>query len=225
VVTRAVLPNGPAHRLVQALLHAGYQVAFCALPLPGASRWRAEQMLPGDAKPKIVVDKACPVPATRELRSVPDLASFAWQLRRPGHREVVLVGCDALSYLEAAAAFLSAPIRVKASAVWFVDWSAQRLQHPLSAAAYHLAARSALRVANVAAAISPEAADAVASLRPRPGKVLVVPNQPLDLGVGVAWGERPPSVAYVGGLSDQQGVSVLLASYYLPKNRGSDQGV
>lgn len=38
VVTHAVLPNGRGHRLVQALLHDGYDVAFCATPLRGASR-------------------------------------------------------------------------------------------------------------------------------------------------------------------------------------------
>lgn len=212
VVTHAMLPNGPSHRLVQALLHDGYDVAFCATPLPGASRWRAERMLPGAQAPEILVDEPRPVPPLRELRSAVDVAQFAWQLARSGCREVILVGCDPVSFLEAAAAFRSAPLRVRASAVWFVDWSAQRLQHPATAAAYRWATRGALRLADVTAAISAPATDALASVgRPR-SAIMVLANQALHVGTGPAWAERPLSVAYVGGLSEQQGVDVLLGA-------------
>ncbi|MDA8266911.1 MAG: glycosyltransferase [Actinomycetota bacterium] len=125
---------------------------------------------------------------------------------------MVLVGCDPVSFLEAAVAFRSVPIRVRASAVWFVDWSAQRLQQPVTAAAYRLVARVALGLADLAAAISPAAASELTHVGRRRHEVLVLANQPLDLGTGPAWVDRPQSVAYVGGLSEQQGVDVLLGA-------------
>jgi len=190
VVTHAMLPNGPSHRLVQAPLHDGHDVAFCATPLPSASRWRAERMLPGAQAPEILADEPRSVPPLQELRSTVDLTQFAWQLARSGRHEVVLVGCDPVSFLEAAAAFRSAPIRVRATAVWFVDWSAQRLQRRATATAYRLATRGALRLADVTAAIFPQAADAIIRVgRPRRA-VVVLANQPLRLGTGVAWPER-----------------------------------
>ncbi|MDA8280421.1 MAG: glycosyltransferase [Actinomycetota bacterium] len=212
VVTHAMLPNGASHRLAQALLHDGHDVAFCAMPLPGASRWRAERMLPGARTPEVLVDEPRPVPPLRELRSAAGVVRFAWQVAKSGCREIVLVGCDPVSFLQAVAAFRSAPVRVRASAVWFVDWSAQRLQHPTTAAAYRLVTRTALRLADVTAAISPEAAEAMAGVtRPR-RNIVVLANQALHVGTGPAWAERPLSVAYVGGLSQHQGVDVLLGA-------------
>jgi len=212
IATHALLPNGPSHRLVATLLEEGYDVAFCATPLSGASRWRSERMWPGAQTPAVLLDEARPVPPLREVHSALEVTQFAWQLARSGCREVVLVGCDPVSFLEAVVAFRSAPLRVRASAAWFVDWSAQRLQHRASATAYRLATRGALRLADVTAAISPQAAGALAGVgRPR-RDILVLANQPLHLGVGVGWAERRQSVAYAGGLSEQQGVDVLLGA-------------
>lgn len=212
VATHAMLPNGAAHRLVQALLGEGYDVAFCALPLPGGSRWRSEQMLPGEQTPRILVDEQRRVPPMRELHSAVEFTRFAWQLAKSGHREVVLVGCDPVSFLEVVAAFRTAPIRVRAKAAWFVDWSAQRLQHFASAVAYRVVTRGALRLADVAAAISPQAADAITRVGCPRRPIVVLANQPLQMSSGVVWTERSRSVVYVGGLSQQQGVDVLLGA-------------
>jgi len=212
VVTHVMLPNGPAHRLVQALLREGYEVAFCAVPLPGVSHWRAERMLFGEQTPQVLVDEDRHVPPTHEFRSLADFTKFAWQLSMSGRRDVVLVGCDPVSFLEAIAAFRSAPIRVRARVAWFVDWSAQRLERQATAAAYRLAARWALRMADVTAAISPQAADAITRVgRPR-GEVMVLANQPLRVKTEVPWCERTKSVVYLGGLSRPQGVEVLLGA-------------
>jgi len=212
VVTHVMLPNGPAHRLVQALLREGYEVAFCAVPLPGVSHWRAERMLFGEQKPQVLVDEERHVPPTHELRSLADFTKFAWQLSMSGRRDVVLVGCDPVSFLEAIAAFRSAPIQVRARVAWFVDWSAQRLERQATAAAYRLATRWALRMADVTAAISPQAADAITRVgRPR-GEVVVLANQPLRVKTEVPWSERAKSVVYLGGLSEPQGVKVLLGA-------------
>lgn len=92
-------------------------------------------MLPGAQTPEVRRDQSRPGPPLRKLRSAVDVHEFARQLARSGCRKVVLVGCDPVSSLEAAVAFRTAPVRVRASAAWFVDWSAQRLQHPATAVA------------------------------------------------------------------------------------------
>lgn len=209
VVTHAEMPNGAAHRLVRALRDAGHEVAFCATPLVGASRWRAERCVPGRG-PGLLVDETRRVPPFREPLNALELGRFAWEVASAGYRELLLVGCDPVVFLEAAVAFAASPIRVRAKAAWFVDWSAQRLTHPVFAAAYRLATRGAVTLADVSAAISPAAAAVVASTAGQGHDVMVLANQPLHLGTGPAWTRRRQAVAYVGGLSAHQGVDILL---------------
>jgi len=219
VVSYTMLPNGSEHRLVQALLADGYDVAFCGMPPRGASRWRAEQMQPGSQAPAVPTDDPRRDPPVREVRSALDVRRLAWKPAKSGCREVVLAGYDPVTFLEAMAVFHSAPLRKRANAVRFVDWSAQRLQHPATAAAYRLATRGALRLADILAAISPTAAEALASAGGRFSDMLVLVNQPLQMGTSRDWEERPASVAHVGGLSEQQGVDVLLgAAEFLGRN-------
>ena len=212
VLTHAELPNGAAHRLVGALLRAGSEVGLCAMPLPGASRFRSEQMLPGEPLAAPLVDDPRPVPWRQELRSSLEVARYAWRVARAGRTELVVVGCDPVSFLEGVAAFHTAPVRVRAAAAWFVDWSAQRLQQRSTRAAYLAATHGTLRLADVAAAISPAAAEALSQVgRPR-HEVLVLSNQPLPVGSGPPWSARRLSVAYLGGLSEHQGAEVLLGA-------------
>ena len=98
VASHAVLPNGPAHRLVGSLREQGYPVGFCALPLPGGPRWRSERVIPG-REPGLLIDEPRRVPARQEVMSMLELQRFAWQMARAGHREVVLVACDSLVFL------------------------------------------------------------------------------------------------------------------------------
>lgn len=212
VVTHAMLPNGSSHRFVRALQREGYDVAFCATPLPGASMWRAERMLPGSAVPQVLADKGRPVPLIYEMRAVIDLGQFAWKLANMGYEKVILIGCDPLSFLEAITAFRCSPVRLSASAVWFVDWSAQRLQHPVTAVGYRAISRASMRLANITAAISPAAADALGSLRRSSRDVVVLPNLPMPAQRPVPWAQRERVVAYVGGLSEQQGVAILIGA-------------
>lgn len=209
VLTHADLPNGPAHRLVAALRQAGYPVGMCAVPLPGAASFRAETLLPGSTGAAVVAD-ARPVKSRQELRSAIDLARFAWSVAREGRKDLVLVGCDPVSFVEGLVAFRLAPIRVRAAAVWFVDWSAQRLERRLTGAVYLGATRVALGWADVVAAISPAAGEVLAGIGRGRHEVLVLPNQPLASGSGPAWASRPLAVGYVGGLSDHQGADILL---------------
>lgn len=212
VVTHADLPNGAAHRMVGALLQAGYEVGLCAVPLPGASRHRSERILPGAPLSEPLIDDFRPVSSVREVRSTLEVARFAWSVARQGSRELVFVGCDPVSFLEGIAAFHLAPVRVRASAAWFVDWSAQRLQKRSTAAAYIAATKLALRLADVAAAITPAAAAALERIGKPRHPILVLTNQPLPVGPGRPWSGRPHSVAYIGGLSDHQGAEVLLGA-------------
>lgn len=210
VVTHAMLPNGAAHRLAQTLLHDGIAVGLCATPLPGAPRWREERLFPQQQVPQVLVDERRPVPLTQEFRSAISLCRFARAIRRSSLSDLVLVGCDPLSFLEAMAAFRCARVHIRASAAWFVDWSAHRLERPVEALAYRSTSTAALRLADVPAAISPFAADALTRTAKIRKDVLVLPNQALQLGPGPVWEERPLRVVYMGGLSDQQGTAVLL---------------
>lgn len=209
IVTHALLPNGAAHRLVGALRDDGQRVGFCAIPFPGGVRWRAERVIPG-RESNVLVDEARHVSPLRETFSALDIGRFAWQMASSGCRDVVLVGCDPLVFLEAVAAFGSSPVRVRTKVAWFVDWSAQRLAHAVPAAAYRLATRTTLALADVTAAISPAAADAVAGVGRHRHDVAVLANQPLHLGSIPSWSDRRQAVAYVGGLSAHQGVAILL---------------
>ena len=212
VVTHAELPNGPAQRLVGALLRTGHVVGLCGTPLPGASRFRSERMLPGASSPGYLVDLPRSVPWRQELRSTIDVAQFAWSVARQGRRELVVVGCDPLSFLEGVASFRVARVRLRASAAWFVDWSAHRLERRATAGAYLAATRAALRLADVVAAITPAAAGALDAVGRARHEILVLGNQPIPVDRGPMWTERPPSVAYLGGLSDHQGAGVLLGA-------------
>lgn len=212
VATHAVLPNGPAHRLVTALQTCGHAVALRGIPLLGASRRRSEQLLPGATEPEVLADIERTVAWWQELASGVDMGRFAWDLARYGSRDVILVGCDAVSFLLASAAATASPLSVRRRAVWFVDWSAQRLDGAVSGLAYRMVTHTALAIADVAAAISPAAAGAVAAQARRPVGVLTLPNLPLRWPLLVPWDRRPPGVVYVGGLSEHQGVSVLLGA-------------
>lgn len=220
VMTHADLPNGPAHRLVGSLQQAGHEVGLCAMPLPGASRLRSEQMLPGAPTAASLVEDPRRVPWQRELRSSLEVARFAWRVARGGRRDLVVVGCDPVSFLEGVAACHVAPVRVKASAAWFVDWSAQRLQRRFTRTAYLAATRGALRLADVVAAITPAAAAALKLVGRSRHEVLVLANQPLALAPGPSWSTRPFSIVYLGGLSDHQGADVLLGAARILGQKG-----
>lgn len=210
VVTHALLPNGAAHRLVRSLQARGRSVAFCALPLPGGSRRRAEELLPPESESIVLVNEAGPVRPWEEARVVGALGHFTRRVAALHCERYVLVACDPLAYSEARLATRVLGPRKVRRAVWLVDWSAQRLRHPVPGSAYRVITSFALHDADEAAVISVEAASALAQLAPSGRKLSVLPNQPLRLGSPRAWTERPERVAYLGGLSDVQGAKLLV---------------
>lgn len=214
VVTHALLPNGAAHRLVDALRGRGIKVAFCALPMPGAERWRAELVLEGRGHITSTTDLPLRVPMSRLATNVAGAIGFARHLRRLGITRPVLVGCDPVSYLQGAAALRVAGIRPAVEVAWFVDWSAQRLERRLEGAAYRRAVQLAARRADVVYAISSAAArgvEEVVSNRRRPGPVGVLPNLPMSFAGGPPMDLRAPRVVYMGGLRREHGAELLLA--------------
>jgi len=182
--------------------------------MPGGVRTRAEWHLPGKAEPELFIDRQHRVPIWREPLSACDIVRFAWRVRSAGRDPVVIVGCDPVAYLEAKTAFGVCAVDVLSDAAWFVDWSAQRLDGSLSRFAYKNVARIVARRATVVGAISSPAAEAVAGLgwSRRAEDILILPNLPisfLDDDIP-AWDDRPRGVVYVGGLSPEQGVELLL---------------
>lgn len=209
VVSHVLLPNGAAHRLVTTLQARARPVVFCGLPLPWGRRRRAEQLLPPSLESTPSVDKPGPVRLWEELNGVGDLARFGRQVASLPFDRFVLVGCDPLGYAEARFVLADLRRRIRRT-VWFVDWSAQRLEHPVTGRAYQALTRFALRDAHEAAAISPAAASALGALSPGRATVRVVPNQPLHLGALPSWEERPAGVGYLEGLSLVQGSDLLV---------------
>jgi len=127
---------------------------------------------------------------------------------------VVVVACDPLAYLESLPALRLGGVRVRSDAVWFVDWSAQRLNGRLSGGAYKNVARLAAHRAKVVGAITSTAAEAIAELGHSRTKdeILVLPNLPLsfDEDMSRSWENRPKGVVYLGGLSSEHGAELLL---------------
>jgi len=214
VVTHALLPNGAAHRLVQALRSRGRKVALCALPMPGADRWRAETEIDGIDQVTSLTDLPVSVPKSRFVTNPASAVRFARRLVTAGIQRPVLVGCDPLSYLEGLAALRIAGIRPAVKVVWFVDWSAQRLERRLEGAVYRRAVRLAARRADVVCAISAAAAQAINEAAPsrrdrRPVRVL--PNLPLAFSDGPPWELRARRVVSMGGLRPEHGTQLLVA--------------
>lgn len=220
VATHASLPNGAAHRLASALANDGHEVALCAVPLPWSSRLRAERQFPGDPAISVLIDELRVVPARRELRSAIDLGRFAWRLHRLGWIDVAMVGCDPISFLEALIGLTASPLRIRATAAWFVDWSAHRLDDPVRGTLYRSATRMALRRAHVTATISPSATVALSEMVGTMRDVMTLPNQPITAKNVPAWEARPPAVVYAGGLSDHQGVEILLRTAEMVTREG-----
>ncbi len=228
VVTHALLPNGPAHRLADTLRGRGLNVAFCALPMPGAERWRAESAIEGRGLVTSTTDLPLRVPMSRLATNVASAVGFARRLRRLGITRPVLVGCDPVSYLQGAAALRVVGIRPRVEVVWFVDWSAQRLERYLEGAAYRRAVQLATRRADVVCAISSAAArgiEEVASSRRQLGPVGVLPNLPMSFAGGPPWDLRAPQVVYMGGLRREHGAELLLAVTRILLGEGTASGV
>lgn len=213
IVTHAFLPNGPAHRLLDSLRSRGLQVGFCALPMPGVDRMRAERCMPGDTTTELLIDRKQLVPKWRELLIVIELYKFARRLRSADSDRFILVGCDPVSYLVAYYVFRMRGLHVLADAVWFVDWSAHRLKNRWTGTAYRAVSRLAARRARVVCAISAPASLAVAELtgRFKNEEILVLPNLPLVPSDEMPrWESRPLGVVYLGRLSDEHGAELLL---------------
>lgn len=169
-------------------------------------------MFPESTEPAVLVNRSRSVPWWQEGRSTLSIAHFARTLVEKGRHRAVVVGCDPLSFLQAAAACRLAQLEMVASAVWFVDWSAHRLERLPSATAYRTVSRLALRTADFAAAVTPAAASAIRELSRSRREITILRNQPLSPKVVHPWRGRPERVVYVGGLSDHQGLSILLGA-------------
>lgn len=210
VTSHCLLPNGPAHRLVRALENQGKEVAFIGIPLLNAERSRSEKQFPRDPTPRDVIDIERHVSQREEIRSLWKLYSFAIKLKRMGITDPIVVACDPLVYLESMAVLYGINLRPQATAVWFVDWSAQRLQHYCSAVVYRALSRIAVSFSDIAASISPEAGFALQQASKYHESIVILPNLPLTFPNSPPWEERDRRILYTGGLSNQQGISLLV---------------
>lgn len=212
VVAHNYFPNGSAHRLVSALTRDGNSVGFCGVPMPSSNRFRLEWLLPEQTTRERFRDEKRQVPRSRELLNLTNLWSFARRLRQTGVKEILLIGCDPVAFVEAARVFKLANLPIVASAVWFVDWPEHRLASHIGRLAYLSATKRAIESATVVAACTQELAGAMCSAvgRDASTQVAIVPNPPLRFSsISKPWIDRPAAVAYMGGLLPQHGVEML----------------
>jgi hypothetical protein len=213
VVSHGLLPNGPAVRLTERLRLAGIRTSLSVMPFPGMERMlRIEDLqLPTGALTGTRDQNSSRVPISAALANLIRWRTAALRIRALGWNQIILIGCDPLAYLQARLALAFVPGLIATGRVmWFVDFSAQRMTHRLSALAYRSAIRLACRDAHRVSAISPAAAASIAALIRPVTRVSVLANAPLTLmpmPVPLARGNR---VVYLGGLRAEHGAETVL---------------
>lgn len=210
VVTHALLPNGPAQRLVATLESKGHQVSLCALPMLGSDRTRMELHVTGAPELTCSVDLDSPVPWSRLPQNALDLRRFLRTLERRGWKAGPLIACDALAFLLASMMAVGT-MRLRPRVVYFVDFSPQRLERRLEAIAYKTVNRWATSLADAAATITEEARRGFSSIigEKAASAMYILPNLPMAIGNGVPWGARPMRVVSLGGLRSEHGAGLL----------------
>lgn len=210
IVTHALLPNGPAQRLVAALESRGHDVALCALPMLGSDRTRSERHLSGAAELTCSRDLDAPVPWSRLLRNALEVRQFLRTLKRRGWKGGPLIACDGLAFLLTYVMALGT-IRLRPRVVYFVDFSPQRLERRLEGIAYTTVTRWATSLADSSATISEEARRGFSDVigHEAVGAMKVIPNLPMEIRNDVAWNARPMRVVSLGGLRIEHGALLL----------------
>lgn len=213
VFTHALLPNGAAHRLVGWLRSMGHEAVLASFPMPGANHFRLELDLTGSKRLQILKDAERKVSQAQYLANPIQAIVWAKHLRRYKNSRVFLIGCDPLAFLIGGYALTLAGVNTKKSVVYFVDWSAQRLDRVISAKAYRTISRLAMHRADHVKAISAFASDALVMLN-NGTKVThdieVIPNIPLTPAHNFPiWESREPRLVYFGSITKEHGARLL----------------
>lgn len=215
VFTHALLPNGPAHRLVAALRTRGITVQFCALPFLGGDHYMEEwSLVSADSRTHVKIDADRHVPMAGATRNVLRSMRFAQLVRRMGYRRAVVIGCDALSSLLGLWTLRFAGVEVSVLATYFVDYSPQRLGRRGEGWMYRHLCRWAVKSSDVICAISHAARDAIVGLASgnaaARGVLMVLPNVALTYGgTFLPRQARPRRVVSLGGLRSEHGAKLL----------------
>ena len=213
VISHVLLPHGPAHRLVKALREQGLRINYCGLPMLGARVWRQETELEESTVSKTEDTRRRKVPYLQLFGNFLYLVRFGRRLRRSVNTLHVVLCCDPLAHLMTSIAFWVARVRVHKRIVYFVDWSAQRLQTVASSLVYRALALFAVKTSDVVAAISAEAAYGIQTSLPLGRSyrnIIVVPNLHMEFGSGPSWQNRRQQVVYIGSLNREHGVTLLI---------------
>lgn len=139
-------------------------------------------------------------------------APFGLWVTWQGRARPLLVGCNSAFFLEAWEAFRLTRTRIRAAAVWFVDWSEQRLARRLTGAVYLRATRVALDWPQRIATINLGTSVVQKAPSRQPHDVLVLPSQAFALGSRLPLVSRRVAVAWVAGASDHPEVAFSLSA-------------
>jgi len=211
IATHLVLPNGAAHRLFNLLKTKYLLVGFCGVPFPGAQRTRKEFVFPSSAE-KYIFQARKRVSYFSYLNNIFYIFKYARKLKQRNEFPYRVVCCDPLMFLEIKVIFRLANVKTASVTLWFVDWSAQRLDSIISGFAYRLLIKLSGKFSTVIAGISESATAAIKKAINDDSIVFsTVPNIPLQFNESLIpkWENRKSTVVSMSGLLNEQGTSFM----------------
>ena len=215
----------PAHRFFN-LLQTKYEfVGFCGVPFPGAEITRKEFILPSFSGENIFLNVKKRVSYLSFLKNLFYIFQYAKKLKAKDRITYSVVCCDPLMFLQIKVVFRLANVKTASVTLWFVDWSAQRLDSRISGFAYRLLTKFSGKYSTVIAGISESATFEISSVIKNVSiNFLTIPNIPLLFSESLItdWANRKQAVVSMSGLLVEQGTSFMNALSELLNQKGID---
>lgn len=159
------------------------------------------------------------------LKNVYYIFQYARKLKTTTDVTYSVVCCDPLMFLQIKAIFRLVNVRTASVTLWFVDWSAQRLNSRISGFTYRLLTKLSGKCSTIVAGISESATVEIRSVINNDSIIfLTVPNIPILFNEDLIpnWANRGPAVVSMSGLLNEQGTSFMGALSELLNEIGVD---
>ena len=212
VASHLLLPNGPAHRLFNFLETKHESVGFCGVPFPGAFINRMEFSFPLSSGENIFLNVKKRASYFLFIKNLFYIYKYAIKLKKKSGFAYNVVCCDPLIFLEIKFIFKIANVRTASITLWFVDWSAQRLDSIISGFIYRLLTKLSGRFSTIIAGISESATAEISNVIKNDSVIFfTIPNIPLSFNKNMIldWANREAAVVSMSGLLKEQGTEFL----------------